>query len=275
MLHWQRPSGELHVVKNHFEPEVRWGYEGYSFHSNYGLYPAAMLATAVLFGDCETPEAPAPVETGSYAIRYPDPFHKLVAMHKGLTLAFDFDADGKYDVTGLNSIRKLGAHPLLGPATGVPAAPRYHVPELPGLAIGCGLAWEGGSLAGSRVRSVDVSHSGGADHLEITLRYALAEGPDVDEHITLRSDSVIGEVSVSRAHGAVMRWPFLRSDGRDTGHGTLEADVLTWTLGGSTQRLRAKGVRLGERAYAARNGEHIVAEAPAPDGRTAWRIDYE
>ncbi len=31
-----------------------------------------MLATAVLFGDCETPEAPAPVETGSHVIRYPD-----------------------------------------------------------------------------------------------------------------------------------------------------------------------------------------------------------
>ena len=275
MLHWQRPSGELHVVKNHYEPDVRWGFEGYSFHSNYGLYPAAMLATAVLFGDCETSEAPAPVETGSYVIRYPDAFHKVVAVHEGLTLAFDLDADGKYDVTGLNSVRRLGAHPLLGPATGVPAAPRYTVPEPPGEAIACGLAWRGGSLAASRTSAVAVSHSATADGLEVALSYTLVDGPAVEERVRLIGTGLCGEAAVQGAAGATLRWPFLRTDGRDTGSGRADDDVAAWSLGAARQRLRAEGVTIGERRYAARNGEYVVADAPAADGRIAWRVEYE
>ncbi|HET7767551.1 MAG TPA: hypothetical protein VFN74_02180, partial [Chloroflexota bacterium] len=276
MLHWQRPSGELQVVKNHFEPEVRWGFEGYSFHSNYGLYPAAMLSTAVLFGDCATSEAPAPVETGTYVIRYPDAFHKLVAVHRGLTLAFDLDADGKYDVTGLNSVRKVGAHPLLGPASQIPASPRYKVPEPAGEALGLGLVWSSNSLNSARTRQVEVGHVQGASGTRVSLRYSLTDGPEVTEEYKLSDGGLSGSAAVAgETAGVTFRWPFLRWDGRDTGAGRADGALAAWELGGSRQRLHVEGVVLGERGYAGRNGEYIAAEAPAPDGRVSWRLELD
>ena len=43
---WIRPSGELWIVKNRMDPAARHGYESYSFHSQYNLLTAAMLAIA-------------------------------------------------------------------------------------------------------------------------------------------------------------------------------------------------------------------------------------
>ena len=47
---WQRTSGpykgSLSIIKNRFDPSLRWGYEGYSFLTNYNNLPAAMLAAA-------------------------------------------------------------------------------------------------------------------------------------------------------------------------------------------------------------------------------------
>ena len=43
---WHRPSGELWIVKNRMDPAARHGYESYSFHSQYNLLAAAMLAMA-------------------------------------------------------------------------------------------------------------------------------------------------------------------------------------------------------------------------------------
>ncbi|HEU5318319.1 MAG TPA: hypothetical protein VFX49_19565 [Chloroflexota bacterium] len=276
MLHWRRPSGELHVVKNHFDPAQRWGFEAYSFHSNYGLYSAAMLATAILFGDCETAEAPAPVETGSHAIRYPEPFHTLVATHRGLTLSFDLDADGKYDVTGLNSIRRVGAHPLLGPASGIPAAPRYSVPAPPGSAVGVGLAWEGGSLAAAHPGQVEVMVADqDASRLSLELRYALGAGT-VHERYVLADGAIDASATLTTEDvTATMRWPFLVSDGLGRGSGRVVGGALEWSLGDSRQRLRLDGVRLTDSRVQGRNGEYVLAEAPAQGGRASWRLEYE
>ena len=35
------------------------------------------MATAILLGDWESPDTPAPVESGSFVMRYPAPFHTL------------------------------------------------------------------------------------------------------------------------------------------------------------------------------------------------------
>jgi len=48
---WQNAAGDLQIVKNHFDPSLRFGYEDYSFLSQYNLLPASQLATAYVFAD--------------------------------------------------------------------------------------------------------------------------------------------------------------------------------------------------------------------------------
>jgi hypothetical protein len=50
MMRWQRPSGEMFIVKNRAEPEQKHGFEGYSFHSQYNLLPMGMLADRLYAG---------------------------------------------------------------------------------------------------------------------------------------------------------------------------------------------------------------------------------
>lgn len=293
MLHWRRPSGELYVVKNHFDPALRHGFERYSFHSNYGLYPAAMLATAVLFGDCATPEAPAPVETGARVIRYPNPFHQLVATCRGISLAFDLDADGHYDVTGLNSVRRLGAHPLLGPASGIPAHPRYHVPEPPGAASGAGFAWTGSdgapsSLAGLRPRAVDLRiERAEAGDLVFSLRYLVqAAGCEaITSHYRIDGTGIRAEERFEGAPSArdtlAFVWPFPVDDGRDRAEATLEAGqegaALRVRLGEAAQRVTVHGAATAvePRRVAHRNGYAAIARSAIAAGGTVWSLEYE
>ena len=51
MQRWQRPSGELWIVKNRAEPQMRLGFENYSYHTQYNLLPMAMLAIAYTLAD--------------------------------------------------------------------------------------------------------------------------------------------------------------------------------------------------------------------------------
>ena len=63
MKRWQRPSGELWIVKNRAEPETRLGYEGYSSHSQYNLLPMAMLCIAYERADDSIKDARRPARS--------------------------------------------------------------------------------------------------------------------------------------------------------------------------------------------------------------------
>lgn len=292
MLQWQRPSGELCIVKNHIDPAERHGYETYSFHSSYGLYPAAMLVTAILFGDCTTAEAPAPVETGAYVLRYPDAFHHAIATRGGVTLAFDLDADGHYDVTGLNSVRRIGAHPLLGPASGIPAHPRYAVPDAPGRAYAPGLSWggtsrDGGagphSLAGTRPNQVNLHvEREDAEEAVFSLRYLIqADGCEaIHSRYRFTRSGIEGEDSFEgspSAHQTLgFTWPFPTDSGRDRSQVQLDGSHLAVSLGEWTQHLvlASGSFSVARERVAYRNGFASVASTRAEDGRIRWRLDY-
>ena len=63
MQRWQRPSGELWIVKNRADPKARLGYETYSYNSQYNLLPMAMLAIAYIHADDSIAERPASFNT--------------------------------------------------------------------------------------------------------------------------------------------------------------------------------------------------------------------
>jgi hypothetical protein len=280
---WVRPSGELWIVKNRFDPELRHGYESYSFHSQYNLLAAAMLAIAWSRADDRIPEAPCPADCGGFAFALQPAFHKVFANAAGTYVEIDTGADLHYNPTGLLRLHQEGIAPETL-SDGVISAPAYHTPYPPGRNAALGPGWRG--RAGLWYA---LSNHGGADlqppgfrlveasparvELEVTYRGRLHGGASaVRERIRLAAGSVEIEHEVEGDIDAIgQTWPMLVSDGatpsvitvRDRtasvarGGGRLQFDALT--DGASVRRL---GV-----VEPCRNGEMEICLAEAA-GRT-------
>jgi hypothetical protein len=147
MFRWQRPSGEMWIVKNFADPKDRFGFEGYSFHSQYNLLPMAMLAIAYERADEAIAEKPVPSEYGSYVFDARDPFQKVCAAAGGYYVLLDTMADPHYDSTGLIRVHRRGVE--LSPLTDSASAgyggrkDDVHVPLTPGIQWKDGENWIG------------------------------------------------------------------------------------------------------------------------------------
>ncbi|NOZ57171.1 MAG: hypothetical protein GXO73_10350, partial [Calditrichaeota bacterium] len=107
---WVRPTGEFWIVKNRAEPWKRWGFEGYSYHSQYNLLAASMLAVAHLAADDSIPEGVAPADVGGYVLTLDDGrredfeapgFHKTVARAGKLYVLVEHAGNHRYNPTGV------------------------------------------------------------------------------------------------------------------------------------------------------------------------------
>jgi hypothetical protein len=146
MLRWQRPSGEMWIVKNRAEPSTKFGYETYSSHSQYNLLPMAMLCIAFEWADDSIAERPAPCEVGGYVLDLLDKFHKVIANAGGMYVEIDTAADPHYNATGLQRIHKNGVplSPLSDSAADSAFGPfDYHQRKL----ISPGIQWLNTSAA--------------------------------------------------------------------------------------------------------------------------------
>lgn len=117
---WVRPSGELYIVRNRYEPADRVGYEGYSFHSQYNLLTAFMLAAAYTIADGTIAERPCPAELGGFAVHLEAHFRKVVVNASGYYVVVQTLGEPSYNPTGIIRIQKLGLTQPIGPADMVP-----------------------------------------------------------------------------------------------------------------------------------------------------------
>jgi hypothetical protein len=117
---WVRPSGELNIVRNRYEPAERVGYEGYSFHSQYNLLAAFMLAAAYTLADDAIADLPCPAELGGFAIHLGPHFRKVVLNAGGYYVVVQTKGEPNYNPTGIIRIQKLGCAQPIGPADMVP-----------------------------------------------------------------------------------------------------------------------------------------------------------
>lgn len=141
MQRWQRPSGELNIIKNRYEPEKRFAYEGYSNHSQYNLLPMAMLAIAYQHADDSIAEVPLPSESGAYVFDCREPFHKVVAAAGGYYVLIETAGDPHYNATGLQRVDRAGV--LHSPLTDSATAHRgYGKNDGPSQDLVPGLQWK-------------------------------------------------------------------------------------------------------------------------------------
>lgn len=225
---WVRPSGELWIVKNRLDPRLRHGYETYSFHSQYNLLAAAMLALAWLRADDAIPERACPADAGGYAFALQPAFHKAFLSAGGFFVEIDTAADPHYNPTGILRVHHRGIPPGLISDGAVPAC-AYSVPVKPSRALAPGPQWRGpngqwhslaehaaADLDSTTVRIVRCDPA----QLEVELAYAgrLKGGATaVRETISVSATGteirhvVLGDVSAVQ-----QTVPFLMDDGQST-----------------------------------------------------------
>ncbi len=233
---WVRPSGELWIVKNRFDPSVRHGFEGYSFHSQYNLLAASMLATAWLFADDRIPEGVCPADVGGFVVHLPD-FHKVIANAGGLYVEIDTAADPNYNSTGLLRVHKAGVEPLIGPSDG--AAIRDE-PLAVGIAWWEGDRWQ--PLAGLGQKQMNPATVTGCEattqRVVFAVRYPVARPlvQAVTETYELTPERVRVTVEVEgKVDRLLVRFPAFAFDGQRTSQITVQGTVVHVKIDGGEQ----------------------------------------
>ena len=235
---WVRPTGELWIVKNRFDPAKRHGFETYSHHSQYNLLTASMLATAWLFADDNMTERAAPCEVGGFIFSLRD-FHKVFANAGGYYLEFDTQPDPHYDSVGLVRLQKAGFEPLLGPSAGGPAA---KTPLAIGVAWPVNDAWESlAEMETNEVQQVKLSVTlQEPKHLQFSLFYDLdkvgAESVTENYDLTPQKLNVTILVDTTRNH-IRLRYPYLTFDGERYPQVTIKNDTAEISLANQSQRI--------------------------------------
>jgi hypothetical protein len=305
---WQRPSGELFIVKNRAEPSKRLGYEGYSFKTNYGTLPMAMLAMAYERADESIQERPAPSEVGGYVFDVRDVFYKISAAAGGYYVLIDTASDAHYNATGLQRVTRSGVG--VSPLNDSAAAHRWYGPKEDSTmaALAPSLAWRttGDAWTGlpdflrfkpgldskgkvlpdpqQFVQNVDLDvKDANLKGVSFVVHYGLKGkgAAPVTETYALSSDGLLMTVRAEGLGSVPQRvqFPVLVSDGADDSKVEISGNRLSVaTSGGSLEyevtspadvKLTLDGPRL-----ATHNGYVQAAVGPLPEGAdgATWHI---
>jgi hypothetical protein len=275
---WIRPSGELWIVKNRFDPALRHGFKGYSFHSQYNLLAASMLATAWLFADETIPAGVCPADIGGFVVHLPD-FHKVIANAGGLYVEIDTAADPNYNSTGLLRVHKFGVEPLVGPTDGAA------IKDEP---LAVGIAWREDDrwqpLAGLGQKQVVCAsvtvREENPKRVSFTVRYELNR-PQVQAvletyELTPEQVRVTAEVE-GNVESLLVRFPAIAFDGQRASKITVSGSAAIMQLGDSQQTFRVEapnGVILTRtgRWVRSRNGYLEPIEGEVKGNRVAYTL---
>jgi len=225
IVRWHRPSDALWIVKNRMDPAARHGYESYSFHSQYNLLAAAMLAIAWTRADDTITHERCPAHAGGFAFALQPAFHKVFANVPNWYLEFDTGADLHYNPTGLLRMHRFAVPPEIL-SDGVTAAASYRLPRQPTRSMALGPEWRDRAgtwhaLADHGRDALDPAEftlgSVSTTRVEFRLTYRgrLRGGASaVAEHVVLTPERVEIEHRVDGDLDAVRQcWPMLATDG--------------------------------------------------------------
>ena len=310
MMRWQRPSGEMWIVKNRAAPELRHGYEGYSFHSQYNLLPMGMLAIAYARADESIEEKPIPSEIGGYVFDVREKFHKVAAAAGGYYILIDTMADEHYDGTGVQRVHRAGVElsPLsasTGPDRVFGPQPRENL-----WAFTPGIQWkdapdgrwrglaqfhlfhkpkegEDATPAAQFVKDAELAVTAERpDRVAFTIKYDLAgDGArPMEESFVLTKDGVAGASAIRGEKPATTRalFPAFIHDGEKESPVNITGNKVTTQRGGATMTWEVvdpAGVKLelyGPQIVT-HNGYVRAAVGELPNGATQlkWKLTLQ
>jgi hypothetical protein len=310
MLRWQRPSGELYIVKNRYDPEKRFAYERYSNHSQYNTLPMAMLALAYVHADESIAERATPAEVGGYVFDLRERFHKVVAAAGGYYVEIDTAGDPHYNATGLQRVHRVGV-PFSALSDSTVEHRSYGEADGPGAAMAPGIQWKlkdgkddewdslaRANLADSKqplnsqvgaVKDVELSvQQGTAQQVAFTLRWTLVATEGENRVVTQQYSIDEGgvECAESISGGAAptltrLASPVLVFDGMEKSNIEIEGKsakvthrgcTLTWQL-----ETEASGLKLDGPQLPCHTGmmQALAADLPGAPSHARWRITLQ
>lgn len=283
MKRWVRPSGEMWIVKNRFEPGLRHGYDGYSAHSQYNLLPMAMLSIAYAHAEAteQVAEKPTPAEVGGFVLDIRPTFHKVFANAGGTYVEVDTCGDPHYNPTGLLRVHQKGCDPQLGPSDGLVTQSAYSVTTCSRTTAAVGVAWKDLNGNWRRLAECDASaltrcsllgEEQQPDKAGFQLVYqGYFSGPSfISEHYSVTPGQVEVTTELPDYEGPTrLVWPVLADNGQQKPQIQVEGTTVSVSLGSSSETfcaVGAKSVRVEEELYGYRNGLARLAVAEYPEG---------
>lgn len=109
-MHWLQEKPMSHV-KNHFDPDLQLGCEGYSYFNKYMVTVASNAYLAYFVADDSIEPTAVPSDLDSYIAETGEDFHKVFMNAGGYFLEFDCNADTSYDACGLGRVHKENCDP--------------------------------------------------------------------------------------------------------------------------------------------------------------------
>lgn len=109
-MHWLQEKPMSHI-KNHFDPDLLLGCEGYAYFNKYMITVASFAYLAYLAADDSIEPTVAPADMGGFVAVTGEDFHKVFMNAGGYFLEFDYNADTHYDAGGLGRVHKKNCDP--------------------------------------------------------------------------------------------------------------------------------------------------------------------
>jgi hypothetical protein len=293
MFRWQRPSGEMQIVKNWVDPQEQFGYESYSAHSQYNLLPMAMLVIAHEHAarTDDVREGPAPADVGGYVLDIRERFNKIFANAGGTYVEIDTAADPHYNATGLLRVHAKGVNPQIGPSDALTAGATSKYPQgSPRTTAAVGAAWK--NAAGEWVRLAEFVAGKlppaelkvdreDVNDVRFEVRYSgPLGGPQSLTERYLVAPGRVTQVSDLSGYSGPIRLivPLLVDNGREKSKVGVAGKSITVSLEGSTISYTAPdaaNVSVEDTLYPSRNGWYKLGVAEFPDGanKATWVIE--
>ena len=104
-MHWLQEKPMSHV-KNHFDPNLQLGCEGYSYFNKYMVTVASNAYLAYFVADDSIEPTVAPADMGGFVAETGEDFHKVFMNAGGYFAEIDCNADTHYDANGLGRVHK-------------------------------------------------------------------------------------------------------------------------------------------------------------------------
>lgn len=106
-MQWLEEKPISHV-KNHFDPDLQLGCEGYAYFNKYMITVASNAYLAYFVADDRIEPTTTPADIGGFVAQTGADFHKVFMNAGGYFLEIDCYADIRYDASGLGRVHKSG-----------------------------------------------------------------------------------------------------------------------------------------------------------------------
>ena len=181
----QKPTSH---IKNHYDPDLMLGCEGYAYFNKYMITVASSAYLAYLMADDSIQPSVAPADIGGYTFKTSDDFHKVFINEGGYFAEIDYDADTRYDAGGLGRVHKKGCDPRVCLSVPFPKPNGNYKLETPNphpLSICCYKDTENGMLISSKMVHTPIKIDKGYAQFDcentFTQKYTVSErGVDIE-----------------------------------------------------------------------------------------------